>query len=66
LDLAWGLLTAPKGGRRVRPERFTADPDHIYFFRQGICIWPEWLAGKTEEEVEALTADQLAALRRAF
>lgn len=30
LDLAWGLLTAPKGGRRVRPERSTADPDHIY------------------------------------
>jgi ADP-ribosylglycohydrolase len=63
LDLAWGLLTVPKGGRRIRPERFTADPDHIYFFRQGICIWPEWLAGKTEEEVEALTPDELGALR---
>ncbi len=63
LDLAWGLLTVPKGGRRIRPERFTADPDHIYFFRQGICIYPEWLAGKTEEEVKALTPGELAALR---
>jgi ADP-ribosylglycohydrolase len=63
LDLAWGLLTAPKGGRRVRPERFTADPDHIYVFRQGICIWPEWVAGRTEEEVKALTPDELVALR---
>lgn len=65
LDLAWGLLTTTKGGRRVRPERFTiSDADRCYIFNQhGICVWPDWLAGKSEEEVCALSPAELRALR---
>lgn len=49
---------------KVRPERFTiSDPDRFWIFRRGICIAPAWLAGRTEEEVNALTDVELAALK---
>jgi hypothetical protein len=48
----------------MRLDRFTiSDPDRWFVFRRGICIAPAWLAGRTEEEVEALSDAELVAMK---
>ncbi len=50
--------------REIRPERFTVDDaDRVYLFSRGICVWPDWLAGKTKDEVYALTPAELVAMK---